>query len=208
MLVRVADVPRQGQAPGDLAEVGPAMVVGLPARLHRRDVASGKVVHFAQLPGQAPARCGFPHRKPVVSPGTFTAAAIDPMVVALTLLGHEEAGEFGAEFGDVGPEAAQLELGRRDRGVHGVRPVHQRLPLTGVVEMGRDRVADWIKNNHRASNGRHVASEDDADAAAGRNRQPQWAQVGDVGVVPEVGKDRLGMCSVSRKSVLAHIVRA
>ena len=120
VLVRVADVPRQGQAPGDLAEVGPAMVVGLPARLHRCDVASGKVVHFAQLPCQAPARCGFPHRKPVVSPGTFTAAAIDPMVVALTLLGHEEAGEFGAEFGDVGPEGAQLEPGPRDPGVHGV----------------------------------------------------------------------------------------
>ena len=83
VLVRVADVPKQGQAPGVLAEVGPAMVVGLAARrhggtaapLHRCDVASGNVVRFGQLPGQAPARCGFPHRKPVVSPGTFTAAA-------------------------------------------------------------------------------------------------------------------------------------
>lgn len=116
MLVRVVDVPKQGQAPGDLAEVGPAMVVGLAARLHRRDVASGNVVHFARLPGQAPARCGLLHGKPVVSPGTFTAAAVDPIVKTFTLLGHDEAGEFG----DIGPEAAQLEPGPRDPGVHGV----------------------------------------------------------------------------------------
>ena len=41
MPARVADVPKQVQAPGVLAEVGPAMVVGLAARPHRRDVASG-----------------------------------------------------------------------------------------------------------------------------------------------------------------------
>ena len=74
--------------------------------------------------------------------------------------------------------------------------VYQRLPLTGVAEMGRDRIADWIKDNHRASNARHVAAEDDADAATGRHRQPQWAQVGDV---PAAGKSRLGTSGVSRK---------
>ena len=74
--------------------------------------------------------------------------------------------------------------------------------------MGRDRIADWIKNNHRASNARHVAAEDDADAATGRNRQLQWAQVGDAGVVPAAGRNRLGTKGVSRNSVLACIVRA
>ena len=184
------------------------MVVGLASRLHRRNAVAGNVVHFAQLPGQAPARCGFPHRKPVVSPGTFTAAAVDPIVKTFTLLGDDEPGEFGAEFGDVSLEAAQLEPDPRDFGVHGVQVVHQRLPLTGAAEMGRDRIADWIKDYHPASNARHVAAEDDADAATGRNRQPQWAQVGDVGVVPAAGKDGLGTRGVSRKSVLAHIVRA
>ncbi len=82
--------------------------------------------------------------------------------------------------------------------------VGQEGELAEADQFATDRIVDhrhagWIKDNHRASDARHVAAEDDADAATGRNRQPQWAQVGDVGVVPAAGRNRLGMCGVSRK---------
>ena len=82
--------------------------------------------------------------------------------------------------------------------------VRQEGELAEADQFATDRIVDhrhagWIKNNHRASDARHVAAEDDADAATGRNRQPQWTQVGDVGVVPAGGKNRLGTSGVSRK---------
>ena len=130
---------------------------------------------------------------------TESLPGVDPMVVALTLLGHDEAGEFGAGFGDVSTEAAQLEPGPRDPGVHGVPGCSSTTAAPWCCRSVQGQDCGLGKNNHRASDARHVAAEDDADAATGRNRQPQWAQVGDVGVVPAAGKNRLGTRGVSRK---------
>ena len=116
------------------------------------------------------------------------------MVVADLVVGHVVHG--GGVLEAVDGEGCPVPVG----GAAVFRVGQEREPAE-ADQFATDRIvdhrhADWIRNNHRASNARHVAAEDDADAATGRHRQPQWAQVGDV---PAAGKSRLGTSGVSRK---------